>query len=98
VLIRCACYFRLLLLFQIADIARNQWKEVGIYLGFKRHELSGYENKFRDDWDKRLMDVLFDWKDREDNPTIGKVVKACENARKGPAVRRALQKLISGDA
>jgi hypothetical protein len=31
----------------ISSVARNEWQEIGISLGFKRHELSGYEHKFR---------------------------------------------------
>jgi hypothetical protein len=81
----------------ISAVARNEWQEIGINLGFERHELSGYEHKFRDDWDKRLRELLFAWKERNDNPTLDKVVRACEAAKVGPAVRRALGSVISRD-
>jgi hypothetical protein len=77
-------------LFQIATVARNEWQEIGICLGFEKHELSSYEHKFRDDLENRLIDILFSWKDREDNPTLGKVFEACKDAKVGAAVRRAL--------
>lgn len=85
-------------LFQIADNSRNKWEEIGIYLGFEAQELSGYEQKFRDDLNKRLRAVILAWKLREDSPTVGKVAKACKEAKVGPAVRRALQRPITGDA
>jgi hypothetical protein len=50
--------------------------------------LSSYEHKFRDDLENRLIDILFSWKDREDNPTLGKVFEACKDAKVGAAVRR----------
>jgi hypothetical protein len=31
----------------ISAVARNEWQKIGINLGFERHELSGYEHKFR---------------------------------------------------
>jgi hypothetical protein len=74
----------------IATVARNEWQEIGICLGFEKHELSSYEHKFRDDLENRLIDILFSWKDREDNPTLGKVFEACKDAKVGAAVRRAL--------
>jgi hypothetical protein len=78
----------------VANVAKSEWQDIGIYLGFERQELSGYEYKFRDDLEERLKAVLFAWKAREYNPTVGKVVKACEDAKVGSAVRRALLNLI----
>jgi hypothetical protein len=77
----------------IAYEARVQWEDIAINLGFERPELSGYEFKFRDDLDRRLRAVLFDWKMREENPTVGKVLKACEDAKVGAAAKQALLKI-----
>ena len=84
----------LAMLCQIADAARTQWEEIGINLGFKRHELAGYEHKFRDDLHKRLRLILFDWRAREDDPTVGKVLQACKDANVGAEAKKSILSLL----
>jgi hypothetical protein len=52
--------------------------------------LSDYGHKFYDDLEKQLRAILFNWRAKEDNPTLGKVFEACKDAKVGAAVRRAL--------
>ena len=78
---------------QVAGVARVQWKEIALYLGFKVGEIDDYALKEPDSLKMRLVRVLNDWKCREFPATIGALLAACEKAQVGGAVKRALQTL-----
>jgi hypothetical protein len=74
----------------IARVARNQWEEIATRLGFTWDEISGYKFQHKDDLNARLRNILFDWRAREEDPTLDKVLQACDDAKIGPSVKRAL--------
>ena len=82
------------MLFKIANAARTQWEDIGSNLGFERDELAGYEYKFRDDLHKRLRHILFAWKAREVDPTVGKVLQACKDAKVGADAEKSILSLL----
>jgi hypothetical protein len=75
----------------IAGVSRIQWEEIGIRLGFPWQELSDYKFQYKDDLKQRLRNILFDWREREEYPTLDKVLQACNDAGIGPEVKMITQ-------
>ena len=76
---------------QVAEVARNEWFEVGLSLGFKMEELDEYEEREKTKLKRRLLRLLVDWKKRKVKPTVEALVLACTAAGVGGAVRRAVE-------
>ena len=76
---------------QVADIAKNKWRQVGQSLGFKMADLDEYEDREPKSLHYRLFRLLVDWKRKVDNPTVKDIVLACKKADVGGDVIRALQ-------
>ena len=54
-------------------------------------ELEGYEEKEPKDSHQRLLRLLVDWQRKQENPTVGALVAACEYVGVGGGVKRVLQ-------
>lgn len=75
----------------VAKIAKANWQEIGLHLGFESADMDEYEAREPRSLHYRLFHLLVDWKRRVDNPTVGDVILACQKAGTGGEVKRALQ-------
>ena len=75
---------------QVAKVARDKWLDVGRALGFKMEELEDYREKEPRSLHHRLLYLLGDWKRKEENPSIETLVRACTEAGIGGDVKREL--------
>ena len=75
---------------QVAQIARDKWLEIGVFLEYSMNELNEYEHRDRSLY-RRFLRLLTDWTRREENPTVRTLVSACTKAGVGGEVRRQLQ-------
>jgi hypothetical protein len=80
----------LVVVLQIAKIARDKWLEVGLALKFEMVELDDYEERESKSLERRLLRLLHDWKAKVDYPTVNALVTACTTAGIGGAVKREL--------
>ena len=76
---------------QVAKFARDKWERMGRYLGFKNVELKEYKLKQPEDLYLRLLCLLEDWKEKQDRPTVGALISACEKADIGGRAKRVLK-------
>ena len=75
---------------QVAKMARDKWMEIGRYLGFKMEELTDYEEKEPKSMQKRLLRLLVDWRKKEKDPSVGALISACEKADVGGEAERVI--------
>ena len=75
---------------QVAEVARSNWLEVGLSLGFQMEKLDEYEEREPRSLHRRLLRLLVDWKKNETHSTVQALVTACNEAGVGGAVEREL--------
>ena len=76
---------------QVAKVARDKWRQVGLSLGFKMEEMDEYEERESKSLQWRLFRLLVDWKKKAELPIVGALVSACERADVGGEVKRVLK-------
>ena len=82
----------MIVMLQVAEVARDKWVEIGLYLGFKVEEIDEYEEREPKSLYRRLLRLLVDWKRIIECPKVGDLVAACIKAGIGGRVKRALTK------
>ena len=75
---------------QVARAVRLNWQQIGLYLGFEMADLAEYELKEPKNLHERLLLLLEDWKNREEQPTVGALISACTKAKVGGKAKRVL--------
>ena len=78
-------------MFQVAQAVRLKWRQVGRCLGFEMADLAEYKEKEPESLHERLLLLLEDWKNREQQPTVGALISACTKAKVGGKAKRVLK-------
>ena len=73
----------------VADIGRENWRDIGRHLRFSEQELAEYE-RFKTLREK-LYQVLRKWTERERNASVGMLLEVCDQVKIGGKVRQELE-------
>ena len=78
-----------LIIEKVAENGSERWHEIGIYLGVSQSVLTECDQPLYS-LKERLRKVLLAWRDQNRQATVGQLLRACDKAKVGGAVRRGL--------